>query len=76
MTDAEQTAILDSPLWSRYKKGTAAFDRLYSAGKRCPSNLDGARCLCLVPRDQICLYWQAVVELDLQLGLGMVEKIQ
>jgi hypothetical protein len=63
-------------LWSRYLKGTRAFDNLYGAGKRCPSNPDGARCTCLIPQKDYCRFFVGVVGLAEQIGGGTLEIVQ
>lgn len=66
----------DPSLWARYIRGSRAFDDLYSAGARCPSNHTGARCLCKEPKREICKYSQAVFKLAEEIGGATWEVVQ
>jgi hypothetical protein len=63
-------------LWSRYLRGTRAYDDLYSSGQRCPENPAGARCMCLIPRKEICRYWVGVVALAEEIGGATAEIVK
>ena len=63
-------------LWLRYLKGSKALDNLYTHGQRCPCNPDGIRCLCLIPKEQICLIWVRVAELAEQIGGWTAEHVE
>ena len=66
---------VSADLWLRYLKGGRALDDLFTQGCRCPGNPDGIRCLCLLPKDQICLIWVRVAELAEQIGGWTAEKV-
>ena len=67
---------VDPELWQRFLRGTKAFDNLYGAGKRCPSNSDGARCICLIPQKDYCKYFIGVVALAEEIGGATAELVR
>ena len=67
---------VSADLWLRYLKGSRAWDELCKQGHRCPGNPDGIRCLCLLPKDKICLIWARVAELAEQVGGWTAEHVE
>ena len=67
---------VSADLWLRYLRGTQAYDKLTTQGIRPPCNPDGIRCLCLLPKDQVCLIWVRVAELAEQIGGWTAEHIR
>jgi len=67
---------VDASLWVRYIRGVRAWDDLYGKGQRCPGNLDGIRCGCLIPEKQICLIWVRVAEIASDMGGWTAEHVK
>ena len=67
---------VSADLWVRYVKGMQAWDALCTQGQRCPGNPEGIRCLCLLPKNQICLIWGRVAEIASAIGGWTGEKVR
>lgn len=68
-------------LWQDYLNGSRATDALFADGVRCPSQpiREQARCLCAHPKEDYCVFFNAVIKLAQQIGGATwqaVSKIQ
>ena len=66
---------MSDDLVTRYAAGGRAWDDLYTQGERCPSNLEGAKCKCLIADTKMCIIWQRLEELAQQIG-GTIRRYQ
>lgn len=66
----------DPKLWDPWLKGTKFYDKLWAAGKRCPTNQVGDWCCCATPTEEICRTYHALKEIAKGLGPWAVKIVE